>query len=466
MSEHDRDAAQAGPSTQQAEWSTALEGEDDAPLTELVEREPPGVALFMLMTYINGVYRAIQPIPLLAEGKEFTGFERYLKPVVRRRIDQVLPMIQELRQRLGGRQRDFDLGLLRWVRRSSCLAVVIGAGVTMEAGGPSWPELVRLLLERALDQGHEIRRMVPAPGSADPFSVGPDGRLRLAVPEAGERVEFKMVSEVERVERFSPEAERNARSLLQQIVAGRADTDALMQAAQLCLDLMGQDLFQQVSMAIYARAPRPGEIYRAIAELADKQQVPGRSGIQPGWDAIISYNFDNLMGEALAERDIPYIAWAMTKRGRLGDGPREPVQREGWCQPIYHLHGYTPVRPFLITDTEFIFAASQYLSGYSDPSREIVRIVLDEYLANPVHLSLYVGCSFTDAAMNDLLRQAAQRYPGRYHYAVLKWPHRGDVDQADPATIADASEQYLQFGVQPIWVNDHSEIPALIRQLR
>ena len=427
------DPLYVGPSQNRPAWQAALFGRDDALLAQLAESEPPGETHFEIATYINGLYRTTQH-PFY-QGQD-----------VRPDVERVLPAVHALRQRLGWRQRELDIGLMRWIRRASALSVVIGAGVTMAAGGPSWVELVRLLLEVSLEKGHEITQMVPAPDST------PDHQT----------FERQVVG----VERFKPEAEEEAKRILALIEAWQADTEALMRGAQLCYDLFGQHLFTHITGIIYSRAPQPGPIHRAIAELAHEQHVPDRGpGLFPGWDSIISYNFDDLMGEALAEQQVPHAAWAMSGGELVGD-PDELARKSDWHQPIFHLHGYTPRRLFLITSVEFVFSTSQYFKVYGDKRSGIIDQALDQYLANPVHVSLYVGCSFSDEAMNDLLREAAQRYPGRFHFALLRLPEelRGREPTSDE--LETASARYRDMGVQPIWVHEYDEIPEIIRTLK
>jgi len=146
------DPLYVGPSQNQQAWRAALFGKDDALLSQLAESEPPGVTHFEIGTYINGLYRMTQ-MPF-SQGHD-----------VRPDVERVLPTVRAIRQRLGWRQRELDIGLMRWIRRASALSVVIGAGVTMAAGGPSWAELVRLLLKVALEKGHEITQMSPTPDS-------------------------------------------------------------------------------------------------------------------------------------------------------------------------------------------------------------------------------------------------------------------------------------------------------------
>ncbi len=97
---------------------------------------------------------------------------------------------------------------------------------------------------------------------------------------------------------------------------------------------------------------------------------------------------------------------------------------------------------------------------------EILKTVYERFLANPVHIALYVGCSFADVAMNGLLRDAFTEYPGRYHYALHKWPddRKGREPTADE--IEAESTKYLEFGVRPIWFDEFKELPGLIRQLQ
>lgn len=422
-----------GPSQNQQAWHAALSGKDDALLSQLAESEPPGVTHFQIATYINGLYR-------------MTQHPFYQGQDVRPDVERVLPVVHAIRQRLGWRQRELDIGLMRWIRRASALSVVIGAGVTMAAGGPSWAELVRLLLEVALEKGHEITQMVPAPDSTPEH-------------ETYER-------QVIRVERLEPDAEEEAKRILALIEAWQADTEALMRGAQLCYDLFGQHLFTHITQILYPRAPQPGPIHRAIAELAHAQHVPDRGpGLFPGWDSIVSYNFDDLMGEALTEQQVPHAAWAM-RRGEIVGDPDELARKSDWHQPILHLHGYTPRRLFLITDVEFVFSTSQYFKVYEGQRGGIIDRALNQYLANPVHVSLYVGCSFSDEAMNDLLREAAQRYPGRFHFALLRLPNelRGGEPTSDQ--LEAASARYHDMGVQPIWVHEYDEIPEIIRSLK
>ncbi len=291
------------------------------------------------------------------------------------------------------------------------------------------------------------------------------GELRLTAESTPDNREYRRV--VTGNERLPADAESRARAVLALIDAGTADVEALLEGAQICHDFLGQALFTDLTGILYEGQRRPGPIHQAIAELAAPIAVADRGGVFPGWDAIITYNFDDLMGEALDELGLARAAYAMRGRQLAGDPNEIARQRgpNGLHQPIYHLHGYTPRRLFLITQVEFVFATSQYTRTYGGSLDGIVGEVFARCLANPVRHALYVGCSFDDEAMNDLLRQAARALPGRYHYALLRWPGDAPFATAAADEVAHASARYVSIGVRPIWFDDFSEIPGLIRSL-
>ncbi len=418
----DDSASFVGPSRRSEEWLRGLQGDDEL-LAVLVVREPPGQVFYELVSYLGTLYTA---------GPES-------------RIARILGSLNALRSRVGARQRDLDLGLLRTFRRRGNLSFVVGAGASIDAGGLSWADLVRDLLQRGLERGHEIRGVVErreAPLSAARFGVI-------------------------RVEHFSAAHRDQAESILQRI-SSDPSTDDLLEGAELCLKLFGQHMFTHMHPLLYDVDRRqPGRIHRAIAELTQPFSIPSGK-VLPGLQMIISYNFDDLLGEAIDALECPRVAWAV-KAGPWERGDPNEYARaagdSGVYQSLYHIHGYTPRRPFLLTGIKFVFSTSQYQAVYGDDRHNIIDLFVDRVLENPAALAVYVGCSFTDDAMNKLLVDAARRFPGRYHAAFMLWPGARSYLDSEPREIERHSERYVAIGVRPLWVDGFDDIPGLIRTL-
>ena len=228
------------PSQQHAAWEKALHGRDAALLEHLASSDEPAAALLELETYINGIYRSSQ-------------HPRFSKPMsdVRFEVSRVLPYVDEIRTRVGWHIRDFDLGLLRLIRRSSALSPVLGAGVSMGAGAPSWSELVRLMLEETLEKGLEFYESVPAADNPaqPPIEFLPDGTVRT-----GGTGTWRFEQRVSEVKHYTVEQEQTAREVLVEVAAKGSSTEVerLMQGAQVCYELCGQHLFRLLTRILYA----------------------------------------------------------------------------------------------------------------------------------------------------------------------------------------------------------------------
>lgn len=136
------------------DWQLALNGSDDALLTDIANKEPPGVALFEMETFINGLYRKCDLLMRVAfdvserlpsqnaESRELGVGESTPDEVksplerARARATRVVTHNERVRRRLGSEIRDFD--------RSPALSPGLGAGVSMarSCGAPSWAALV------------------------------------------------------------------------------------------------------------------------------------------------------------------------------------------------------------------------------------------------------------------------------------------------------------------------------------
>jgi hypothetical protein len=425
------------PSDKHEKWMvfandlSSIESQD---FVNLLNDEPPEVAILQIESLINNLYHRC--------WTNFTNPNRYYK------FTQILSQYNnEIRSRIHDSENILNLKLLQIIRQAGCLSLVAGAGVSMEGGAPSWRELVMLLLEFALTNGREHTKWIKTSTTTDSII------LKKEIIEK----KYLEANEMEK-----------AKALLRILKNGieKIDDSILQEAAQLVHNLFDQHLFTHLSKILYDNNG-PGNTCKAIAEIAAEQSETFDGRKFYGWSSIITYNYDDFIGESIDAVGIPRASYAMKGSSMWGDPNRE-AEKLGRDAPhlgIYHVHGYTPRRPFLITDVKFIFSLAQY-DIYNSRLPEVFQEVFNRYMTRPLNHCLYVGCSFQDTNMNKLLRYAFDLLPGRYQYAFIKWEGERAFSKAGANEIKARSEKFLEIGVRPIWINSYEEIPSLISSLK
>jgi len=466
------------------DWHKALFDGDDNLLAELAASEPPGESLFELETFINGTYKGFEKnkhftklgFPLRSDAyassepsgetvaTSVTGEQAISIARARSQaqIRRAVPVVQSIREGLGWETREFDIRFLRMMRKDCSLSVVLGAGASCAApcGAPSWPALVRELLQITLDRG--LQRGVPVRQETQ----GNSSEQALDEGAAGPSTRTTTWFEQRTVREYNDDERAQAQEYIRRIDAGESDGGLCAEAASLAHSLCGQNLFTYISQILYRDNRQPSDVHRAVARLAHPQD--GYKGRTTGWEAIITYNFDAFMSQALDQEGVPSEAWAMRGNEMAIDPDKRAInlgRGHPLIQKVLHLHGYTPQRLFMITLVRFIFATQQYIDAYDQEPLPIFDEFVRDYLENPAHVVLYVGCSFIDQYMNLLLKRAISQSPGRFHYALLQWPRKrcGVVPSAEELRIEQ--ERYLEMGVRPIWFDDFDEIPDIIARL-
>jgi hypothetical protein len=421
------------PSDQREIWKIALSSQDDTQLNKLIESEPTGVVIYELTDFIYEQYQKAN------EGKE-----PYFN--IRLKVGREIEILENIRKDLGWRQREVDIALLRELRRSTKLCLVIGAGVTMSANGPSWSKLVHELLKITQEKEHEIAVILPE--SEDVKGLD------------------RYVLRNELVPPLPPNDNKKVKEIIKHIEekGSESDVEKLMEGAQICYDLFKQQLFKHVTDILYSEADKPGSIHQAIAKVASFPRYYRPNQTYPAWAAIVNYNFDGLLCDAFEDENVPQVVLTGWAKEPIIYSKKNVVESE-WVQPIYHIHGFTPNRPMDITNMDFIFSTSQYVDSYKKGESFLIDEVLKKIISRPPLISLYIGCSFNDESMNKLLKESLEKFPGRIHFALLKWPEDRKGKIPSPDEILKKSIHYLVTGVQPIWFDDYDEIPDIIESL-
>jgi hypothetical protein len=448
-------------SGQLGEWDRALIGRDNALLDRLARSSAPAVVYEEFKKLVTTNYKMISSRPDELTQKLPEHVRAELEVSIRDRLNAKMPLFHDFRRNLGWPIQELDIAHLRELRRSGALTLVLGAGVTVDAGGPSWAGLVTELLTLLLSGGNEIvtEKLVPRTPGVRSRSWG-DHELvesRKAIGPYPEQIRAEASTILDAI-RLDPSA---------------VSDDVLKRGAQLFVNVAGSDSLIHTAKSIYDKVGAPGPSHRAIAELAREQTVTHTDGVTRGrtmgWDYIFTYNFDDLMGEALLAKALPFARMASKQASVYGD-PSDPAmdEKRDLHLKVVHLHGYAPRRRFNLEGIDFVFSISQYQEHTARGKRNlIIDTFKDQFVDEPARTMLYIGCSFLDGAMNALLEEAHERFPGREHFAVLRLPPLlGVKKELSPSELETVSKEHRQRGVEPVWVRRFEEIPQLIKRLQ
>jgi len=174
----------------------------------------------------------------------------------------------------------------------------------------------------------------------------------------------------------------------------------------------------------------------------------GMAGVQ----AIVNYNFDDILEERLRRDDVPCVT-VLSGRDRLTRGKL----------PSYHVHGVLPVREFAGkvppkqgSAGNFVFSEDEYHLQYADPYRwsNVTQISL---LGR--HKGLFIGLSMQDPNLRRLIDVTHQQYPEIWNYAILPRSDKPQNDNVRATILRNLAEDvdetsFERIGVKVIWVDD------------
>lgn len=223
---------------------------------------------------------------------------------------------------------------------------------------------------------------------------------------------------------------------------------------------------------------------RAVKKLCETQH-----GERRRIRSVITLNFDNLLEMVLSPSCGARPVW----KGLSGVAYSKQL-------PIFHVHGYVPLDGEGSTGNELVFTEDRYHEETHNPFAWANLIQMNALSSTTV---LMIGLSLTDPNMRRLL-DASNRLPDRRrHFAILKEP---DFPVPEPHEVSEIHERALKeerrfrrdgagklddpveeldaiitqvkamdrvlqqkvlgsMGVEPIWINDFDEIPALVDRI-
>lgn len=173
-------------------------------------------------------------------------------------------------------------------------------------------------------------------------------------------------------------------------------------------------------------------------------------------DAIINYNFDSVI-----EQNIDQNYKSNSKE------VQSSITNLIGCN-IYHVHGYIPfdyddkadVSNFVFTDKDY-YDNMANLNTFSNEKQE--EILKDKNV-------IFVGVSFTDSNMKEILRKRVSYGYTNTIFAFLKLP-QFDIDGTNVKLMENKYKLIQQcyfnsLGVKILWVSDFDEIPKHINSIQ
>jgi hypothetical protein len=190
-----------------------------------------------------------------------------------------------------------------------------------------------------------------------------------------------------------------------------------------------------------------------------------RYEVSPALDAIVSagarqictYNFDDLIEEALAIHGLPFQSLT----------PGDALNADFTGTTVFHPHGFLTASMTAdeCANTSIVLSEEDYHGLYANPYSWANLIQLSLLLS---HTCLFIGASLTDPSIRRLLDTCVALPIAHSHYAVFLTPVAGldgDAKKAAQDLQLARSTELRSLGVQPIWINDFDEIERLFRRI-
>jgi hypothetical protein len=179
--------------------------------------------------------------------------------------------------------------------------------------------------------------------------------------------------------------------------------------------------------------------------------------VSAGVRRICTYNFDDLIEEALAIQGIPFQSLT----------PGDPLDAEFTGTTVFHPHGFLTASMSAeeCTSAQIVLSEEDYHALYGNPYSWANLVQLSLLL---LHTCLFVGVSLTDPSIRRLLDTCVALPIAHMHYAIMLSPVAGLADERNKAghdlQLARNAE-LRSLGVQPIWINSFDEVETIFRRI-
>ncbi len=378
---------------------------NDGRITEqMVEEAKNKVGFNVCFWNINKLAKALHSEKRLFENTYSNLHSLYLKDTILNSIKSDEPTYLDKRKKY--------IDQLCGEYKKDNLVLFLGAGVSIDAKVPSWETLISELFVALINNTLEGKK----------FKIN-------------EAIKVKIAKELISQNGNSP----------------------LLQTRYLRNGL--EDFQEEVRKILYKSTADISPLLTEIGQLC----IPNR--VNYGVKAIVTYNFDDLIEIALHELRIKYSSiyseGVVPKNDELG---------------IYHVHGFLPRDKSKYSNVEkslLVFSEEGYHKLFLEPYHWS-NITQLNFLTN--NTCLFIGVSLTDPNLRRLLEVAAQKSPDGdstcKHYAFMRRLHLKSVSSIpeiknfEKANEALQESFYRELGINVLWVEEYSEIPKLLKEIK
>jgi hypothetical protein len=315
------------------------------------------------------------------------------------------------------------------------LVLVLGAGVSMDQGIPSWNTLLQALILESITSSLEEEK------NANPALIA------------------QVISKV-----FSPSPLISARYLSSYYRQEYGDNPLAFTAAVRDILYKGLDPDAET------------DLIREIRELCVA------AGKLPNLDSVITYNFDDLLECSIQKLGLRVPFCSIYETGM------NPHDNE---LAIFHVHGFLPRSAALDNSNQIALSEDIYHRQYKDAYTWSNLVQINKFKDASC---LFIGVSFTDPNLRRLLDIARlQRGDNEIHHYCFRKRYNIDevkdaingiiekenvLQELTPDVLEESAANLIRimegyetsdfesFGVRAIWVDEYSEIPELLRQIR
>ena len=285
----------------------------------------------------------------------------------------------------------------------------LGAGVSKDAGLPSWDELLR--------------------------------SLNISIIES--KVPFKLTAT----------QKDDMVKLLTNLQIG-----APLVTASYIRKALDDKFVNEIRKALYhdVKTLKEQKLLSTIAKAA--RPLIGKLGVK----AIITYNFDDLLEQHLEEKGTDY-------KSIYREGDFEISTK----RPIYHVHGFIPSKPDKYVDLDkslLVFSEDGYLSLQNDPYSWSNLVQLKALRESTCIL---IGLSGIDPNLRRLFSNFSKRFDGCKHYILMQRQLNDSNTTLSKEEFSQFSnlhhkiqeDVFKELGLKVIWYESHTEIPSLVEKI-